>query len=284
MSSSSQPTQTTQQNLSPEQQQVLNLAMPGINSFAASVPQRYQGETVAQFTTPQQAGQAQALNAAGTQDSLAQTGANASNFLMSNLWDPANNAGLNNTIDAAVRPITENYQQVVQPGIRDEMQAAGQQFGGSRRGVAEVNSGNSYLRNVGDTAATVAQNEYGANLDAYTKALGLLPQTQAAQTAGAVTTSGVGDVQQNQAQQNINADVAGYNYDQLAPFLQSQELVSLLSGIPGGGVTSVGSTAQPNTATSVLGGAAAGASLGSLLGPVGGAGGAGLGALLALLK
>lgn len=284
MSSSSQPTQTTQQNLSSEQQQVLNLAMPGINSFAASVPQRYQGETVAQFTAPQQAGQAQALNAAGTQDSLAQTGANASNFLMSNLWDPANNVGLNSAIDAAVRPITENYQQVVQPGIRDEMQAAGQQFGGSRRGVAEVNSGNSYLRNVGDTAATVAQNEYGANLDAYTKALGLLPQTQAAQTAGAVTTSGVGDVQQNQAQQNINANVAGYNYDQLAPFLQSQELVSLLSGIPGGGVTSVGSTAQPNTATSVLGGAAAGASLGSLLGPVGGAGGAGLGALLALLK
>jgi len=50
MSSGSQPqTQTTTQELSPEQRQLMNLAMPGVTQFAASVPQRYQGTTIAGF-------------------------------------------------------------------------------------------------------------------------------------------------------------------------------------------------------------------------------------------
>lgn len=281
---SQEPTQTTTHNLSTEQQQILDFAMPGIKKFAASVPQRYQGDTVAQFTDPQTAGQNMALGAAGSQNQLASQGANANNFLLSDIWNPSTNPNLQNAVDAAVRPITENYQQVVQPGIRDTYQAAGQQFGGSRRNIAEGNAANSYMRNVGDTASQLVQNQYANNLDAYVKGLGLLPQTQAAQTAGAVTTSGVGDVQQNMNQQNINAKVAGYNYDQLAPFLQSQELISLLSGIPGGSNTTVGNTSQPSQAQSALGGAAAGASLGSAIMPGIGTGiGAGIGGLLSFL-
>lgn len=279
-----QPTQTSQYNLAPEQKQILDLAMPGVQKYAASVPQRYQGSTVAGFDPSQTAGQEQVLGSSGTQQSLAGSGAGASQTLLNNPWDPSRNPSLQGAVDAAVRPITEQYQNTVRPAIRDEFTGAGQVFGGSRRNIAEGNAANSYLRNVGDTSSKLVSDEYSNNLGAQVKALGLLPQTQQAQAIPGLTTSGVGDVRQGQAQSQLNANVSGYNYDQLAPFLQSKELLSLLQGIPGGSTTTTANTPRPNQAMSALGGAAAGASLGSMLGPVGTAGGAGLGALLAFLR
>lgn len=292
-SGGSQPTQTTstQQTLAPEQREILDLAMPGVRDFAATVPQRYQGTTVAGFDPSQTAGQNMALDAVGAQNLLAKNAADASNFYTSgDVWNPDSNPALAGAVNAAVRPITENYQQVVRPAIRDEFQGAGQQFGGSRRGLAEGQAANAYMRNVGDTSSKLVQNEYETNVNAQLKALGLLPQTQQAQTQGAVTTSGVGDVRQNQAQQLINQDVSNFNYDQLAPFLQSQELMSLLTGIPGGGTTSVSTGNNPgqsagSMARGALGGAASGAALGSAIMPgFGTAAGAGLGALLSFMK
>lgn len=290
MAKGTQPTQTTntQQQLSPEQQQILQLAMPGIKSFAATVPQRYQGTQIAGFDPSQTAGQEMALGAAGAQGTIAKNAADTSNFYTSgDVWNPSTNPNLARAVDAAIRPITENYQQVVRPAIRDEFQGAGQVFGGSRRGIAEGNAADAYLRNVGDTGAKLVQNEYDTNINAQLRALGMAPQTQAVQTAPAVTTSGVGDVRQNLSQLMLNQDVGNFNYDQLAPFLQSQDLVSLLKGIPGGGTTStsVGNLNPPNPYTSALGGAAAGASLGSALMPgIGTGAGAGIGALLSFLR
>ena len=60
------PTQTTTFQMSPEQRSIYNLALPGIQSYAATVPQRYQGEQVAGFTDPQTQGQQAILAAAPT--------------------------------------------------------------------------------------------------------------------------------------------------------------------------------------------------------------------------
>lgn len=283
--SKEQPTQTTTQTLSPEQREMMNLAMPGVRSFAATVPQRYQGNTVAGFDPSQTQGQGMALDTAGgTMQNLADAGAATSNQLMSSPWDPNNNAMLKGAVDAAVRPVTEQYQQVVRPALRDDFQSAGQAFGGSRRNIAEGNAANSYMRNVGDTSAKVVNDNYSTNIGAMTKALGLLPQTQQASLAPSLTTSGVGDVRQAMDQAQLDAKVSGYNYDQLAPFLQSKEIMSLLAGLPGGSVTSTGNNPTPNKALGALGGAASGAALGSMILPgAGTAAGAGLGALMAFL-
>lgn len=268
--SSQQPTQTTTQVLSPEQRQLMGLAMPGVEKFAANVPQRYQGSTVQGFDPAQVAGQDKALGtASGTMQSLADQGATTSQTLMNSPWDPNINPALKGAVDASVRPITEQYQQTVRPALRDEFQAAGQQFGGSRRNIAEGNAANSYMRNVGDTASKVVNDNYATNIGAASKALALLPQTQQASLAPALTTSGVGDVRQALGQQQLDANVSGYNYDQLAPFLQSKEIMSLLQGLPGGSVTSTASVPQKNQTTAALGGAASGATLGSMFGPVG---------------
>jgi hypothetical protein len=299
--SNTQPTQTstTTPNITPQQQELMDIAMPKVREFAASVPERYQGETVAGFDPVQMQAQQMALDAADAtnrgavaQDSAAKAGLDASNFWLGDrVWDPANNPALAKSVDAAVRPITQNYQQVVRPAIRDEFTGAGQEFGGSRRDLTEVAGADAYLRNVGDTSGKLINAAYDTNVNAQLKALGLLPSTTAAQTAGANsmlgaagTTAAVGDVRRGMTQAQIDAMVGGYNYDQLAPFLQTQELMSFLQGMPGGGTTTVATGNNPSTrptAMTSLGGAATGASLGTALMPgIGTVAGAGIGALL----
>lgn len=272
------PEQKTEQVLSPEQREMMNLALPGVRQFAASVPQRYQGATVAGFDPSQSAGQEQALGAAGTVGQLGGSGANTSNYWLSpSALDVNNNPAIQDAIGAATRPVYEQLSRYGLPNVRSEALSSGN-FGGSRQGIAEGLAMASANQTAGDISSRIASDAYGQNVKAQLAALGLLPQTQQAQLAQATTTSGVGDVRQQQAQRLIDEQVAGYNYDQYAPFLQSKEIMSLLQGIPGGSTVSTGSIPQKNQTMSALGGAAAGASLGTAIMPgpgtaIGGLGG-----------
>lgn len=261
------PVQKTTYELSPEQRQLMTLAMPGVRDFAASVPQRYQGNQVAGFTPEQMQGQGQVLGAAPIQGDLARSAARANQFYTSgNIWEPENNPALAGAVNAATRPITEALTQSALPAIRNEAVTTGN-FGGSRQGVAEGLATQGASRAIGDTSAKVVNAAYDTNVNAQLKAMGLLPTVQGAQSAEGLATSGVGDVRQAMNQAMINQDVGGFNYDQLAPFLQSKEIMSLLQGLPGGTTTSTGNVPKANPFTSALGGAAAGASLGSALMP-----------------
>lgn len=280
------PTQTTQQVLSPEQRELMQLALPGIREFAARTPQRYQGPTVAGFDPAQTAGQNIAIGAAPVQADLAASGAGANRFFTSgDIWNPLSNPYLSSTVGAAVRPIFEGLQEKVLPAIRGEATSTGN-FGSSRQGIAEGLATREASRAAGDTASKTVTDAYKTNVDAQLKAMGLLPTVQGALTTPATTVSGVGDVRQALSQRLLDADVSGFNFDQYAPFLQSKEIMSLLQGLPGGSVVSTGSVPQ-NAGTSpsqVLGSAASGAALGSAIMPGIGTGlGAGAGALLPFL-
>lgn len=279
------PVQRTTTELAPEQRELLNLAMPGVREFAAGPPPaRYPGSTVAGFDPSQTAGQEMALRAAGAQGGLANDAAARESFLLSDaIWKPSNNPALAGAVDAATRPITNAYERKILPGIRGEAVTTGN-FGGSRQGVAEGLAAGETSQAIGDTSAKLVNAAYDTNMNAQLKALGLLPTVQTAQTAPAVTTSGVGDVRQALNQAQLNADITGYNYDQMAPFLKSKEIMSLLLGIPGGSTVSTGNSPKSNPWTSALGGAASGAALGSAIMPGIGTGiGAAGGALLPFL-
>lgn len=279
-----QPTQTTTNVLGPEQRQIFELAFPSVRAFAGQTPQRYQGSTVAEFDPAQVAGQEAALGAAGTQANLAGNAANATNFFFNDIWSPSSNAHLQGAVDAAVRPITNNLLESSLPAVRDEAVMSGT-FGGSRQGNAEGLAIGRAAQAVGDTAAKVVNDNYATNINAQLKALGILPTVQTAQLAPAITTSGVGDVRQAQEQALLTEDVNNFNWDRIAPFLQGRELLSLIQGMPGGTTVSTGNNpSQPSAVMQGLGGAAAGATLGSALMPgVGTAAGAGAGALLPFL-
>lgn len=270
----------TTQELSPEQRQVLNLALPGVMSFGASVPQRYQGSTIAGFDPSQTAGQNMALGAAGEQNRLAGNASRASDFWTSDApWRPENNPALAGSITAATRPITEQLTESTLPALRSGAVASGN-FGSSRQGLAEGMASREASRAVGDTASKLVNQNYQTNVDAQLRAMGMLPQLQAAQTQGAQTTSAVGDVRQALEQARLGETVGNFTYDQYAPYLQSRELLSFLQGLPGGSTVASGrseaSTPQSNPLTSALGGAASGAAMGSMFGPWG----TGIGALL----
>ena len=276
-------TQTTTQMLSPEQRELMSLAMPGVTQFAASVPQRYQGSTVAGFDPAQSAGQAGALQSAGTQTGLARGGAGTTlDWLSPGALDITNQPGLQGNIAAATRPITQALTEQALPAIRDSAERSGN-FGSSRQGIAEGLASGRASSAIGDATSNLVSKAYQTNVDAQLKALGLLPSTINSQVTGDLTTSNVGDVRQGMSQSLLNQQVGNFNYDQMAPFLQSKEIMSLLTGLPGGSTQTVASQPQSNPLTSALGGAASGAALGSMFGPIGTAGGAGLGTLLSFL-
>lgn len=281
MAKGEQPTQTTQQVLSPEQRQLLDITMPTIQKYAATVPERYQGPTTAGFTPEQTAGQNMALDTVPAINDIGVNAAKANNFYTSgNIWDPASNPNLQGAIDAAVRPVYTNLTERALPAIRSGSIQSGN-FGGSRQGIAE----GAAIRDAGtiaaDTASKIVQDQYSTNVGAQQRAIAMAPQVQGAQTAGAQVTSGVGDVRQAMDQANINAGVNAFNFDQYAPFMNARDILSLMQGLPGGSTVSTGNTPQPNMAMSTLGGAASGAALGSAFMPgVGTAVGAGAGALL----
>lgn len=277
-------TQSTTVTLAPEQRELLGLAMPRLREFAAQVPQRYSGPTVAGFDPSQVAGQEMALRAAPTQGALAQQGASTVSRLTGDLTDVNSNPGLRGAIDAATRPITENLLETALPAIRGEAVSTGN-FGSSRQGIAEGQAIGRAAKAVGDASANLVNSTYDTNLRAQLQALGLLPSIQASQVTPAVTTSGVGDVRQSMEQARLNEAAGGFNYDQWAPFFQGRELASLVGGIPGGTTTSTASAPPPAPrGMQALGGAATGAALGSALFPgVGTAVGAGAGALLPFL-
>jgi hypothetical protein len=199
--------------------------------------------------------------------------------------DPA----MSSYIEAAQRPLYQNLTEQVLPNVRGGAVTAGG-FGGSRQGIAEGLAAGKTAQAAGDVGATIAGQQYGTNvgalqnryntnisadqaryatnvgaeqnrldlmqrakqgdITALTQLLALTPTVQQSQVQPAITTSAVGDIQQQQNQAQLGSQIAGFNYDQLAPFLQSKELLSLLQGMPGGTTTNTGSVPPTNTGAS----------------------------------
>lgn len=114
-------------------------------------------------------------------------------------------------------------------------------------------------------------------------ALGMLPTVSSSFLDPARTIGAVGDTRQQMSQAYINEAMNNWNYDQMAPFLSSKEIMAMIAGMPGGSNTTVASGPQTNPWMVALGGAATGASMGSMFGPWGaGIGGLG-GGLIGLL-
>lgn len=277
-------TSTTTQNLNPQQQQLLDLIMPQITQFAAGVPKRFQGSTIAGFNPLQTAAQEMAVGAASRQDDAFRNAKNVTDFWTSpGALDPSGNPGMRGTIDAAVRPITEQLTQSYLPAVRSEA-IGGSNFGSSRQGIAEGLGMQGASRATGDTAAKITNANYQTNVEAQLRAMGFLPTVSAMATQPAQTVGAVGDVRQALEQAQLGEKAAQFSWDQMAPYLQSKEILSFLQGIPGGSTTSTGqseaSTPRRNPIMGALGGAATGASLGSAFGPwgtaIGALGGAGL--------
>lgn len=278
MAKGEEPTQSTTTKLGPEQEEFFKLALPGVRDFAAKVPTRYGGSQVADFDPYQVTAQNLALGAADPQQRLADSGAQASNYYTSGaIWQPENNPGMRDAIDAAVRPINQQLTETTLPAIRGEAIRTGN-FDSSKRQISEGLAARGAAQAAGDVSSRIVQNEYETNVRAQLQAMGMLPQTQALQTTPALTVGGVGDIRQAMSQAEINQAVGNYNFDQYAGISQAKDILGLVQGMPGGTTVSTGNVPSPNPFTTIAGGALTGASLGSAIPGIGTLVGGGVGA------
>jgi hypothetical protein len=257
-------TNTSQQLLSPQQQELLGSVVPVAKGFVDQPPVQFPGSAIAGFNPEQLAAQNLATTTASTTIPAAiNNQLAAQNFLLGPNLDPANNPALAKATDAAIRPITENFQEYVLPGIRSGAIQAGQ-LGGSRQGVAEGIASRNYLRQLGDTSASFQNIAYGQNLDATTKALLASPGIIQGTLLPSQVLSGVGDVRAGKEQALLTEQAQRFVNEQTLPFAAAQDVASLAFGIGGGSATS--QSISPTPRTSPIAGALGGGTLGYLLG------------------
>lgn len=278
--SSTGTTNTTTQNLTPDQQNLVNLATPDYEQFAASNPTLPTGDqAVAPFNANQVAGQNQVLSATGQQAGTVGSAATQNqNITGGSLLDPGSNPYVQNAVKAAAEPIYDNLNQTTLPqiGANASTGAGGisANFGGSRQGIAEGIASRGADEAAGQAGANIENQAYNTGVGATNTAIAQAPATAESLTVPGATTSTVGDVQQTQAQNVLNANNQASQLQQWLPLLKAQLLGQGAAGLPGGSTTSTGSSnTDANPVSQVIGGAAA---AGGLAG--------GLAKLLPLLK
>lgn len=271
--------QTTTAVLTPEQQSLIGLAMPSITSFATNPPSVPTQSYVAGFNPTQISSQNMALGAAtGAQQDVANTALDVSKFLSGDVLDLDNNKYIQDYINAATKPISDQLFEETLPALRGSEITAGQ-YGGTRGDIAEGLAAGKASQAIGATTAGIVNNAYNSGLNALVSGAQMLPQTAALQAVPAATTAAVGDVRQQLTQAGLSEDEANYWTQTMLPFLTSSQIVGMAAALPGGSTTT---TASPTTYVdpwlAALGGAGTGAAIGNMVMP--GGVGAGLGALL----
>lgn len=251
-------TQTTTQQLSPEQRRLIEPTIPIFEEYLRNPPRLPGYSQISPWNPAQLAGQQALLGQVLPQQQVAGNAADALNFSLTGARDVNNNPYLKSAIDAATRPIAQNLMENVLPGIRGTAVATGN-LGGSRQGIAEGLAAGRTAQAIGDTSSQMASQGYLAGLDAMGRGLALTPQTLQAMLIPGQTVGMVGNLQYGMEQALLSERAYRDMYEQMAPFLAAQQVAGIGSGLPGG--TTVSTMTQPGGQQNVLGSLIGGASL-----------------------
>ena len=264
---------TTVQQLSPEQQKLFGLTFPVFDQYfdtqGGTNAKPYEGQTLAATNPLQTLGQSMALgNALGPVSGAVDATLKGTNFLTSgDVLNPASNPGLQGTLDAATRQITDNFSRNILPGIRDQSVISGG-YGGNRQGIAEGIAASDATKQVGDTSATILNQAYQSGLDAMTKGLGFAPSNIQSAFAPAQAVSGIGDIQQSRSQSELNDIISNYYTKEFFPLQLAEEVAQIALGMPGGSASKANfsDTGGGSTFNNILSGLSGGAGIvGALL-------------------
>jgi len=172
-------------------------------------------------------------------------------------------------IAAATRPLTQQFESQVIPGISSLFSRAGR-YGSGAMEQALGRATESYGRALGDVASTVAAQDYARERGLQQQAqLGQAALAQAAPSffqmgflpAQALET--VGAAREALAAQPLQEQIARFNFAQQAP---RESLMSFLSSVYGSPLRAYGSQTIPQAQTNPLGQAIGGAGLGYVAG------------------
>ncbi len=277
--------QTSQIQLSPQQQEISNLAFPFAQQFGQQALQLPSGSGIAGFAPAEQQAQQGALNVAGSSQLGGQAAGTLGNILSPGFLDPASNPALGAQSQAVTDVATQNLLNNILPALRSGASVSGGPFSGgsSREGIAEGLAVGETQRAITNALAGLQAQNFQTGLGAQVQGLGLTPQTQAGQLFGPGIQGAVGAQQRGLEQAQLGEQQQRETLQQLLPLLQSQQLFGLLAGTPGaqGQTTVQGAQAGgPGLVASGIGGASVGGTVGGVPGALVGGGLGILGSLL----
>lgn len=263
-------------------------------------PQYYPGQTIASPDMLERAGQEWQLGATPFASSIAGYGQggieNMLGYATSNsarggeagairgmdallaAGDPTTNPYFQSTLQAAMRPVTEQFTEQVLPGLRRDARVTGS-TGSTRQGIAEGLATRGYMNTLGDIATNMGNQAYGQGLgalqagagigtnmlgmglDAAGRAAALAPQVQQMGFVPGQMAERIGQQRTADNQAQIDADIARWNYGQQLPYNQMSDYLALLNAAPGGSTASAMSAPGRSTLGSMLGGGLMGAGL-----------------------
>jgi hypothetical protein len=257
-----------------------------VSPSAATTEAIAQQEAIARQQSPvlQQAQQAY-------QQSLGQVGQTAAGgFLNANPYQQA-------MMEAATRPLTQQFSQAVLPGISSLYSRSGR-LGSGAMERALGTATEAFGRSLGDITANIAGTQYQQERGLQQQAqlqqaqlAGFAPQFYSQQFLPSQTLAQVGAQQEAIAAQPLQEQLARYQFQQQLPYQQLQGYLSSVYGTPLGsyGTTTQNAPTYQNRSAGILGGALTGGLGGYALGQAfpqtigggfGAAGGAALGGLL----
>ena len=153
-----------------------------------------------------------------------------------------NNPYLAQSVNAAIQPMIDQYNQTVLPGIRSGAVQTGQ-YGGSRQGIAEGIASGQLTRNIGNTSAGMYSNAYQQGMDSLSKAMLFGPQMIQLGQAPSSVLRGVASENELAQQNQINDAKRLFDYYQNLPY---DKLNKYLTPLQGAGFASTSGTSTSN--------------------------------------
>jgi hypothetical protein len=186
----------------------------------------------------------------------------------------AGNPHFQGAVNAAIRPMVDNYTKTIMPGIDSTFAGAGRYGSGAHAGAAG-DAANNLQTQIGDISSSMAYQNYGDERQNQIRGMLFAPEMAAQDYTdiNALGQAGQGFDQYNQAL--IDADLQKYNFNSQKDFNFLSQYLGLLNNAQGGSQTTTSPVQRPNPFTSTLGGAATGFGIAGLPGALLG-GGAGL--------
>ena len=202
------------------------------------------------------------------------------NTLQGNYLSPDSNPFLQGAIDAATRPVIENYNENIVPSINSTFSKMGR-YGSEPQINALQRSQEGLGRTVGDIGGNMAYQNYANERGIQSAAIQGAPDYANRRFDDARTLLDVGGAREGYSGDVLQDSMARYDFAQNQPQLKVGEYGSNIArGVYGGSQNTTQTTPYfkgGSAATGALGGAASGAAVGSAFGPYGALAGAAIG-------
>lgn len=217
---------------------------------------------VAPFTGAQQAGLSQMEGAAGQMSNVINPAANSlTNTLSGANLNPESNPYLAQTVQEAMLPVVQNYQDATEPGIQAEFAHAGS-FGGSAQQQQEQLGQYGLGQALASTATGILEPAYEQGLQQQLQAQGLVPGLLSSMTMPGQTLYGAGSSQQQQQQAQLDAAQQNASMQYQYPYNTLGNLASMMGPAVGGSY--IGKTQNPNYVDPLSAGLSGAAGLGGI--------------------